>query len=210
MQNLLKLFVLLILLINLPSCNNDDTPDEMEMNLNIPTPTTEFYLLGIIDDDPILIESNNGSSSEGYDICGQETNSYGGAWVDIDFTTFDQTLLANAYIHISDNGTDELETKYAAYSVGAKNIFDCNSGIIDGGEIVYIDDNEVIWSSNGAQDADAYFEILERNGTWTGDIFTSSLTFKVKGKFSCKLYDVDGNSKLITNGEFNSLFHFIQ
>ena len=67
MQNFLKLLFSITLLFLLSSCGGDD--DSTDTMIEIPTPTSDFYLLGNFDGTAVLVESNNGTINDAGSLC---------------------------------------------------------------------------------------------------------------------------------------------
>lgn len=79
------------------------------------------------------------------------------------------------------------------YTYGSSDFLNLIAGV----EIHYIDENGIVWTTRGDQTG-SYFEITthERNTT---DSYTPYMT---TGRFSCKLYNAQGQCKTITDGRF--------
>lgn len=68
----------------------------------------------------------------------------------------------------------------------------------DGAVIMHVDDNGVFWSSQeGTDQTGSTFQIVEHIANLDG--WSKRIS---KATFSCKLYDGNGNMKVLTNGEF--------
>nr|WP_321355552.1 hypothetical protein [uncultured Draconibacterium sp.] len=73
---------------------------------------------------------------------------------------------------------------------------------IDGGVVYYVDNEGVFWSSglSPATQNSSAFEITEYV-----DLDLPIASKVVKAKFNCTLYDGNGNSKTIRNGEARAM-----
>ena len=87
------------------------------------------------------------------------------------------------------------------YTYGKRSLSTNQNGI-DGAAVYYVDNNGTLWSSGygTATQTNSNFKITEHIEN-TKDYFSNRIT---KVTFNCKLYDGNGNSKTLTNGEIRS------
>lgn len=193
----LKLLLIASVFFAFSACEKDE-PEKTTL-----TPTAAFYFTGKFDGKDILLQ-------DGIDNYGSGAGASGGNSSGT-FEAEQSVVIANMATQKVSGFTivkglpkeptecNELEPMfhtgtypYSKYKSGS------TGSLTDGAVVMHVDENGTVWSSNyGAADqTGSTFEIVEHitnNDGWSKRIS--------KARFSCKLYDKQGNMKAFTNGE---------
>ena len=198
MKNLYKFPLIALAVLSLGSCKKDDT------KVATPKPKAELYFSAKIDGTDYLVEALVDGYGSGAGASGG-TGDVPGTYEELQSMLFiNPTTEQGAGISIIKmfNGRpyecDSIEAMYrtGTYTFGReeRNNVPGKNGVV----IFYVDKNKTHWSSDfGSGDqTGSRFEIVEHKAN--NDFFSRRIS---KATFNCKLYDGNGNSKVLTNGE---------
>lgn len=104
-------------------------------------------------------------------------------------------------LYLPDGGRPYTEEFFDFFQIGTYNY---SNEADDGIEIVFLDENGTIWTSNGDQTGSSFEISKTTNNSFWGTEYVEFLA-----TFNCTLYDESGNSMLLTNGSCKSSFENI-
>lgn len=191
---------LILILLACFACKKDDPAEETDDNI-----TSDYYFAATINGEKMLIQ-------EGIDGYANGTSAGGGSTPD----GFQQEQGAvflggpNGYVAVVIAKTfperpDQCSQMDGMFHIGSYPFGQTSMSTEDNGKdgavIYHIDADGVYWSSGyePATQSGSSFEITEYTDFKT--IFSSKI---MKAKFNCTLYDGEGHSKTLTNGEIRS------
>lgn len=175
-----------ILLIIGSSCG-----DKMEACDVCGPPESGYYFYAVIDGKEEIVTGTNGL---GAGSCSDYTTN-GGAWIKDPINNFN-VWAASVYLNKEFPRSPSTSELYDMLEVGTYPFGSC--GLEENGaELTWRDENDVFWHSEGDQTGSS-FMITER-GPQEG------IETKIKGTFNCKLYNADGDSKIVESGSFRIL-----
>lgn len=223
----MKIIYSLLVILSIISCNKDDVDpgafsenDTSNFNPNTPEPVIDSvtpYIKATLN----FVEWNAKQSENGFvqinantKVIDSPNNS-----VVVDYlASFDQDLnnasfnnQVNTRIKIGFTGynysiadySNTYSAFYSSFSIGSMAFYSSNLLNVEGAEVVYVDENNVTWTTrNGLQDGSTF------NITKSKSLLNSANQpyQKVSGNFNCKLYKAinpqTNEYLLISNGEF--------
>ena len=199
---MLRLLISFLFITALASCAKDK-PKESEL---------PYYFKAIINGKQVKFEADDEGriigTDDDHDKIGNGTSSpyFSNGWNDVDI--YEGTVFMNymnltsnvALVHIIKHFNHEPSDaqRLAMFHTGSYNYgqVDGDEVIAEGATINYIDDQGVEWRSvGGAQNGSTFTitELVDNPNQYSHKIF--------KANFNCKLYDFNGNSIQLTNGE---------
>ncbi|MBN2635592.1 MAG: hypothetical protein JXR61_04925 [Prolixibacteraceae bacterium] len=201
MKNLLLMLSIVIILF---SCSKEKTQTENIIEFNI---TSDYYFVAVIDGEKIQFEYNIDDYGNGA-VSGGGTTPKG-------YQYYDDSIFLKGISPVNSAGITILQTfsnypdceqitqiyHLGDYSYGKESLSTEENGE-DGALVYYVDGNGVQWSSGilPANQIGSAFEIIEYENFST---FYSSKV--ITAKFSCTLYNTNGESKKLTNGELRGM-----
>lgn len=152
-------------------------------------PTSGNFFYALVEDVETL---STGSNAVGGGFC-SDYYVNGGAFI-TDFSTLSPDAGVSLVKYMAEGpGPDEW---YAMFVEGDYSYGSCDDNI-QGAEVKWMDDNNVTWFSTLGDQTGSTFTITER-GPQSDDEISSYC----KGTFSCKVYNQEGDMKVIENGQF--------
>jgi hypothetical protein len=174
-----------------------------EPTKSTPTPTAAFYATGKFDGKDVLRQDGIDNYGSGAGAAGG--NSSGAYEAEQSVIISNMALQkATGFSIIKDlvqepTQCSEIQIMFHTGSYPyARYVSGSSGALTDGAIVMHIDDNGTEWGSNygSADQTGSTFEIVEQianNDGWSSGIS--------KARFSCKLYDKQGNMKMFTTGE---------
>ncbi|KAA9325629.1 hypothetical protein [Adhaeribacter soli] len=201
-----KLFPALALGILLLGSCKDEKATVKPATPATPVPTSDLYFVAKIDGADFMVEALKNNYGSG---AGSSSGNSSGPWVEeqslLLMNTVNQHVSGVLFVKTFANKPDvcsQIETmvKPGVYPFG-KTVKGTGTPAKDGIVIVHTDANGKYWTSDfGTGDqTGSTFEVVEHIAN--NDGFSQRIT---KARFNCKLYDGQGNSKTLTNGEIRS------
>lgn len=169
--------------------------------------TSSFYFTAVIDGTKVTYEDGKNGYGSGVGASGGTVPAG---------CQKEQSLNIRAYVAKKCGGVAILKTfadcniecslikgmfHLGTYTYGKRSMSTNQNGV-DGAAVYYVDNNGTLWSSDygAATQTNSNFSITEHIDN-TNDDYSVSIT---KATFNCTLYDGNGNSKTLTNGEIRS------
>lgn len=201
MKNLLLILSTLMILF---SCSKEETQTEDLIEFNI---TSDYYFVAVIDGEKIQFEYNIDGYGNG-PVSGGSTTPDG-------YQYYDGTIFLKGISPANSAGITILQTfldypdceqikqmyHLGDYTYGKESLSSEENGQ-NGALVYYVDENGVQWSSGilSANQKGSAFEIVEYE-----DFFTFYSSKVITAKFSCTLYNTNGELKKLTNGELRGI-----
>ncbi|WP_321375902.1 hypothetical protein [uncultured Draconibacterium sp.] len=199
-----KVIYLLSITLFLLACSKDENETEEITEFEI---TAEYYFVATIDGEKVQLEYNIDGYGNG-PISGGGTNNGGYQYYDgtvfmkglsannsagvIFLKTFSDSPWCNQILEMYNTGT---------YNYGIESLSEEENGK-DGALIYYVNNDGVQWSSGflPATQNNSSFHLLEYT-----DLQTFYSNKVMKAEFECTLYNSNGDSKELTNGEVKGM-----
>ncbi len=181
--------------------SSDVTPQDTGVAI-----TAKYYFKGTVNNKSVVLQSGVGGYYNGVESGGSYKGSAGenylatNGFVFLDITSKSSQQIEVNFVKYFQNKSPKVADIDGMFVVGDYKYGD-EDKLVDGVEIVYVDENKKSWSSRRgtANQTGSTFKLKTRTA------FVNEFTYiQITGTFSCKLYDEAGNMIELKDAEYSS------